>query len=112
HRPRGAFKVDLHLGGNDVRQRRLAEPWRATKQDVIDRIATMSRRFNQDTEIFLHLLLTDIVIQRARTQARFPEGFIRRLSRLIYQTVYHAVISLHTVSSWKISVLSLARQGL
>ena len=63
-----------------MRQRGFPESWRTAEQDVIDRITPMLCRFNQDTEIFLDLLLADVLIQRSRTQTGFQERFIRRLS--------------------------------
>jgi hypothetical protein len=80
HWSRGAFEVDPHLHGNDMRQGGFPETWRATEEHVIDRITTMPGRFNQDTEIFLDLLLTDVFIQGGRTQTGFQERFVGRLS--------------------------------
>ena len=42
---------------------------------------TMPGRFNQDAEIFLDLLLTNVLIQRSRTQTGFQERFISVDSR-------------------------------
>jgi hypothetical protein len=71
------FEVDAHFQGDDVRQRGFPESWRTAEQDVIDGITPMPRRFNQDAEIFLDLLLTDVLIQCGRTQTGFQERFIR-----------------------------------
>src|SRR5207248_4081279 len=76
------------------------------EEDVIDRITTMPRGFNQDTKIFLHLLLADVVIQCARTQTRFEECFIHRLSRPLYYTLYHTTIPFSCPTARSTPVLS------
>jgi hypothetical protein len=68
------------------------ESWRTAEQDVIDRITPMSGRFDQDTEIFLDLLLANVLIQRRWPQTGFQERFICRLTGSIYQTFYHTTI--------------------
>src|SRR5437870_13808478 len=75
-----------------MRQGGFPETWRATEEHVIDRIATMPGRFNQDTEIFLDLLLADVFIQCSRTQTGFQERLVGRLSLPIYQTFCHTTI--------------------
>jgi hypothetical protein len=63
-----------------MRQGSFPESWRTAEQNVIDGITSMPCRFNQDTEIFLHLLLANVLIQRRRAQAGFQERFLCRLS--------------------------------
>jgi hypothetical protein len=60
-----------------MRQGSFPESWRTAEQDVIDAITPMLGRFNQDAEIFLDLLLANVLIQGSRTQTGFQERFIR-----------------------------------
>ena len=80
HWPGRIFAVDSHLDRDDMCQGGFPESWRTAEQDVIDAITPMLSRFNQDAEIFLDLLLANVLIQGSRTQTGFQERFIRRLS--------------------------------
>jgi hypothetical protein len=53
---------DAHLGGDDVRERRLAEAGRAVEEEVIERLAPLLRRVDGDTDVVLELLLADELI--------------------------------------------------
>src|SRR5690625_1160907 len=62
-------QVDAHLGGNNLRQRGFTETRRTVQQHVIERLTTIQRRSNEDAEVVLYALLTDILVQGARPQA-------------------------------------------
>ena len=47
-RARGRPDLGAHLGGDDVRQRRLAQPRRAVEQDVVDRLGSMLGGVDED----------------------------------------------------------------
>ena len=61
HRARGLAQVDAELGGDDVRQRRLAEPRRPEDQHVIERLAALRARADEDLQLRLDLRLTDVL---------------------------------------------------
>src|SRR5579859_1705205 len=67
-RARGGAQADTHLNSDDVTERGFAQPRRAVQQDVIDRFVALARRFQQDAQIILDLLLPDIFRQAARAQ--------------------------------------------
>jgi hypothetical protein len=54
HRSRGLPQIDLELIGDDVRQGGLAEARRPEDQHVIQGLAALARRLDED----LHLVLT------------------------------------------------------
>ena len=68
HRTRRGAKADTELLGHDLRQRGLAEAGRTDEQHVIQRLAALARRLDEDREILARLLLADEVGQRLRTQ--------------------------------------------
>ncbi len=71
---------DAHLMRKDLRERRLAEPRRAAEEHVIERLVALLRRFDEDAQILFVLLLTDVVVERARTErAVEARVFTRRL---------------------------------
>ena len=57
----GLHERHLHLGGDDVGERGLAEPRRAGEQDVVERLAAPPRRLDEDRQLLGHLLLVDEV---------------------------------------------------
>ena len=76
----GDAHVDLHLVRHDVRQAGLAQSRRAVEQDVIQRLAALPGRLNQDAEIFLQALLAGKFGQQRRAQSAIERGvFFTRL---------------------------------
>src|SRR5690606_38757914 len=71
HRPRGGLERHAHFIGDDVRQRGLAEPWRAENQDVVERFAAPARGGDENVQLRLDRILPDIV-----GQARGPDGTV------------------------------------
>src|SRR5439155_7885037 len=63
---RAARRVErhAHLAREDVRERRLAEAGRAAEKDVIERLATAPRRFDEDLQVLFVLLLADVLVER------------------------------------------------
>jgi hypothetical protein len=59
-------QIDAHLGGNDRRQRGLAESRRTVQQDVIERFPALARRFDEDRKGRFHPLLSDVLGQPLR----------------------------------------------
>ncbi len=62
--------------GDDVRERRLAEPGRAEDEQVIQRLAAGGGRLDEDVHLAVHGGLADVVHQPLRAnavvQAVFP----------------------------------------
>ena len=69
---------DAELVGDDVGERRLAEPGRAVEQHVIERFAALLRRRNRDLEVLAHAVLADVFVERARPQPGLGTGRRRR----------------------------------
>ena len=67
-RPGGDAHADLHLGGDDVGERRLAEAGRAVQQHVVERLAALPRRLDADRDVVLDLLLVDVLVEAPRPQ--------------------------------------------
>ena len=63
---RAAGQLDLHaqLVRDDVGERRLAEAGRAVQQDVVERLPAHLGGGDKDGEVFLHLLLPDVIGHR------------------------------------------------
>ena len=62
-RPRGHADAHPEFVGDDVRERRLAQPWRAEEQRVIERLAPAFGRLEVHTELVLELFLADVLGQ-------------------------------------------------
>ena len=81
---RGAGRADdrrLHLRGDDVRERCLAEAGRAGEQHVVERLLAPPRRLDEDLELSGDLLLVDEVAQAARAQRAVEVLLPRRRAR-------------------------------
>jgi len=72
---RGLLERGIHFVGDDVGQRRLAQPRRAVEQHVVERLAARARRLDGDLEVVLDLVLPDELAQPLRTQLQL-EGRI------------------------------------
>ena len=76
---RGARR-DVQFGadlvGDDVRQRRLAQPGRAGEEHVVGRMAPLARRAEDDRQASFEIGLADELGQRARPQADAIVGFV------------------------------------
>ena len=59
----GRHEADVELVGDDLRERRLAEPGRPGQQHVVERLAARPRRLDEDRELLLDALLADEVVE-------------------------------------------------
>ena len=59
--PGGLAQIDLQLIGDDVRQRGLAEPGRPEDQHMIQGLAALARRLDEDVHLGLHVRLPHVV---------------------------------------------------
>ena len=81
HRARGGAKADAELARHDLRQRGLAEAGRTDEQHVVQRLAALARRLDEDREILARLLLADELGQRLRTQRSVADIVAAALGR-------------------------------
>src|SRR5205085_1709840 len=68
---RAHFRV--HLVGDDVGERRLAEAGRAGQQDVVERLATPARGPYEDAQVPGRLLLADVLGEPRRPQGKLDQ---------------------------------------
>ena len=94
-RARGGAKADAELPGHDLRQRGLAEAGGTDEQHVIQRLAALARRLDEDREVLARLLLADEVGQRLRAQRGVADIVAAALGR------DHAGGRAHFASSFK-----------
>jgi hypothetical protein len=73
HRSRSLPQADAHLVGDDVRERRLAEPRWAEDQHVVERVAALACRADEDLHLLGNLRLADVVGQQARADGAVGE---------------------------------------
>ncbi len=66
HRARCLLETDAKLVRDHVRERGLAETGRAEDQDMVERLATIARRLDEDLHLRLHRRLANIVDERLR----------------------------------------------
>src|SRR5207248_10759186 len=71
YRASGGMEIDAHFTGDDLRERRLAEPGRTKEQDMVECLAAGLRRFDKDPQIVAQLMLTDEFIERGRPDRGF-----------------------------------------
>ena len=69
---------DLHLVGDDVRERGLAEPGRPEQEDVVERFAAPLRRLDEDAQVVDDALLADVVGEAARAERDFDFAVVDR----------------------------------
>ena len=74
-RPGGGAHRHAHLVGDDVGERRLAEPGRAVQQHVIERLAALLRGRDRDLQVLADAILADVLVEQARAQP----GFVLRV---------------------------------
>ena len=68
HRPAGDVEAHAELGGDDAGQRGLAQPRRPGEQHVVEGLAALAGRLQEDAELLLDALLADEVVEPARAQ--------------------------------------------
>ena len=62
---------DAHLVANHVRERRFSQTRRAVQEDVIERLAALLRGGNRHLQVLADPVLSDVLVEPARPQARF-----------------------------------------
>ena len=75
-------ELDAHLVRQDVGERGLAEPGRPGQEDVIERLAALPRRLDEDAEVLLVLGLPDVVREGSRPQRAVELGVVRLRRRV------------------------------
>ena len=75
---RGHAEIDIHFIRYYARKSRFAESGRAVKQNVVEAVASAAGGLDINREVFLRLLLTDIVGQSARAQGKLNIGILGR----------------------------------
>ena len=81
HRARGAAQVDAQLVGDDVAQRRLAQPRRAEQQHMVQRLGALLGRADEDLQLLARLGLAHVVGQALRAQRALDGLFVGRRGR-------------------------------
>ena len=78
----GLHERDAELGGDDLRERGLAEAGRAGEQHVVERLAAAGGGRDRDRELVLDRLLADEVLEPAGAQ-RAVEVVLGQLLRIL-----------------------------
>src|SRR5690606_12951967 len=74
--PRRHAQVHPHLGGNDRREGGLAQSRRAVEKDVVEGLLASSSRLDEDAEIVLHPVLSDVLVQASWPQRSIEPGVL------------------------------------
>ena len=61
-------QLHVHLGGDDRRQRRLAEPRGSGEEQVVDGLPAAPGRLEDDAEVLLQFALSDELVEAPRPQ--------------------------------------------
>ena len=77
-----ASHARTHLVPQDVGDRGLSETRRAIDHDVVERLAARQGRLNEDPEVGLHLLLADVLFERARPQPEVDAAVVHLQERI------------------------------
>ena len=99
---RGAGRLhegDIQLGGEDLRQRRLAEPRRSGEEHVIEGLSARRCRRDRDRQLVLERLLADEVLEPARPEGPVELVLGQRLGRLDPGVHRRAVLSACAIRS-------------
>src|SRR5205823_14040816 len=62
------FDIGVHLVGDDRGQSRLAEAGRAVEKYVVERLAALPRRLNEDVQVLFDPFLADVVFEALGSQ--------------------------------------------
>ena len=78
HRPAGLPQVHPQLGRNDVAERSLAQPGRAEQEHMVQRLAPLAGRTDEDLQLLPRLGLPNVLLQQLGTQRPLQRLFLRR----------------------------------
>src|SRR4029453_5154380 len=82
HRAARGAELRAHLARHDARQRGLPEPGRAVEEQVVERLAPLARRGDEDREVLAQLLLADHLVEGPRAEALLEAALLaERLPR-------------------------------
>jgi hypothetical protein len=76
HRAGGLAQVDAHLGGDDVGQGGLAQARRAEQQHVVEGLAALPGRLDEDLQLVADLLLAHVIGQALGAQRPLQRLFL------------------------------------
>ena len=68
HRTAGELESHAQLVGNDIAQGGLAQSWRAMKQRMVERLATITSCLHEDAKVVHHLLLSAEILKAQGAQ--------------------------------------------
>ena len=91
YRPRGRPKADPELTRHDLRQRRLSETGRPVQQGMVQRLATLARRLDENGQILSYRLLPDEIVESLRSQGKV--AMVASIERWVHDAV-------HTLAHW------------
>src|SRR3989338_5355360 len=78
----GDFDLRREFVRNQMRERRLAKPRWAIKQQMLYRVSALARRLQQNGKITLDVLLPDIIVPLVRTKRRVKRAILQLFLRL------------------------------
>ena len=81
HGPRRLVQVHAELVRDDVRERRLAEARRAEQKRVVERLAALTSRRDEDLHLRLDARLADVLLEPARPHRAVERLVLARLDR-------------------------------
>lgn len=87
HGAGGLAQLHAHLVGDDVGQGGLAQARRAEQQDVIQRLAALARRRDEDLQLLARALLPHVLLQGLGPQGALDGLFVGRDRRRCHQAV-------------------------
>jgi hypothetical protein len=76
HGARRRTHAHAELVRDDVRERRLAEPGRPAEEHVVQHVAARARGLDLDAQVLAHLLLSDVLVERARPERRLDDHLV------------------------------------
>jgi hypothetical protein len=91
-RPAGDVQVHPHLGGDDVRQGRLAQPRWTGEEQVVSGLPTPASGLEHDRQVLLQLALADEVGEQAGSQAALFDLLAIGGDARVEELVTHAVL--------------------
>ena len=94
----GDAQADVHLLGDDARQRGLAEAGRTGEEEVVGRLPATTRRAEEDLELLLQPRLADELVESPGPEGDLL-GLLDRIGRRAHQLVSHAWVTARSFSA-------------